>query len=171
MHEQESRLVRRLHDEYALEAGPSGKRVSSHGSRCSSGASLGNKQIVMLNRFIMTDLVERAPASWLRFCPFTSICRHCLSEPPRTRTWNLEIKSLFRRSSSGCWRFQNPLKLAGSAHHRFPTVSRCCSGLVSKLVSATASLAAARVREGSQDSASTTAYRRGGAMAARLTLD
>ena len=27
-----------------------------------------------------------------------------ISEPPKTRTWNLEIKSLCRRSSSGCWK-------------------------------------------------------------------
>jgi hypothetical protein len=64
----------------------------------------------------------------------------------------------------------NSSKLTLMSSARAPAAC-CCSGLVSKLVSATASLAAAKVREGPQDCASTTAYKRGGAMAARLTLD
>src|SRR5918994_7760922 len=82
---------------------------------------------------------------------FPAICRHFLSEPPRTRTWNLEIKSLCRRSSSGCWKLQNLLKQAESTSSSLPNVSCCCSGLVSKLVSATVSLTTARVREGPQN--------------------
>jgi uncharacterized OsmC-like protein len=74
------------------------------------------------------------------------------SEPPRTRTWNLEIKSLYRRVSDRCSRLQNPLKSAESTSSSLPNVSCCCSGLVSKLVSVTVSLATARVRQGPQNS-------------------
>ena len=68
---------------------------------------------------------------------FNAICRAFRSEPPRTRTWNLEIKSLCRHGSSSCWKLQNWLKQAEFIPSSLPNVSYCCSGLVSKLVSAT----------------------------------
>ena len=38
--------------------------------------------------------MDEALGSSLRLLCFPGICRHFPSEPPRTRTWNLEIKSL-----------------------------------------------------------------------------
>ena len=93
-----------------------------------------------------------------------------ISEPPKTRTWNLEIKSLCRRSSSGCWKLHNPLRLAEYTSSSLPNVSRCCSGLVSKLVSVTVSLTTARVREGLQNSLLYLCHRRVATLAAGLTL-
>src|ERR671921_720399 len=106
----------------------------------------------------------------LSILPIWLIYRELRSEPPRTRTWNLEIKSLCRRSSSGCWKLHNPLKLAESTSSSLPNVSRCCSGLVSKLVSATASLTTSRVREGLQNTLLYLCHRRGATLAATLTL-
>ena len=83
-----------------------------------------------------------------------------ISEPPKTRTWNLEIKSLCRRSSSGCWKLHNPLRLAEITASSLPNVSRCCSGLVLKLVSVTVSLTTARVREGLQNTLRYLCHRR-----------
>ena len=39
-------------------------------------------------------LVSKFPLSSAGIFYFPTICRHFRSEPPRTRTWNLEIKSL-----------------------------------------------------------------------------
>ena len=101
----------------------------------------------------MEELVARAADERVAGgVTFIAICRKFGSEPPRTRTWNLEIKSLCRRSSSGCWKLQNLLKQAESTSSSLPNVSHCCSGLVSKLVSVTVSLTTARVREGPQNS-------------------
>jgi hypothetical protein len=40
--------------------------------------------------------VSKAPAIPTGLSLLPIICREFRSEPPRTRTWNLEIKSLFR---------------------------------------------------------------------------
>ena len=92
------------------------------------------------------------------------------SEPPRTPTWNLEIRSLCRRGPSGCWKLQNPLKLAEATSTSLPNVSRCCSGLVSKLVSITVSLTTSRISEGLQNTLLYLCHRREATLAARLTL-
>jgi hypothetical protein len=43
---------------------------------------------------VSVKLVSRAPTHRQGLFHFPAICRRFRSEPPRTRTWNLEIKSL-----------------------------------------------------------------------------
>ena len=54
------------------------------------------RSICQLTVEMMSRLVSKASVYSLRLRRFTGICRKFRSEPPRTRTWNLEIKSLSR---------------------------------------------------------------------------
>jgi hypothetical protein len=120
---------------------------------------------------VAAPLMHKSPGNKPGLFHYFAICRKFRSEPPRTRTWNLEIKSLCRRSSSGCCRLQNSLKQAESKSSLLPDVSCCCFGLVSKLVSVTVSLTTARVREGPQNSLLYDCLWNSGAISAGLTLD
>ena len=48
-------------------------------------------------------LMGKASARTPGLLRFLTICSAFTSEPPRTRTWNLEIKSLCRWVSGCCW--------------------------------------------------------------------
>jgi hypothetical protein len=50
---------------------------------------------------ISVKLVSKASAGPPKPLRFPAVCRTFLSEPPRTRTWNLEIKSLSRSVHRG----------------------------------------------------------------------
>jgi hypothetical protein len=56
---------------------------------------------------VVVGVVETRSTAAARL--FSAVCGTFRSEPPRTRTWNLEIKSLRRRVSGRCSRLQSPL--------------------------------------------------------------
>ena len=58
---------------------------------------------------VAARLLHKSPGDEPGLFHFPDICRAFISEPPRTRTWNLEIKSLSRQVSGCCSGLQNSL--------------------------------------------------------------
>ncbi len=83
---------------YPLTVGKSGRgrvragRLKASASRSSRCRPFRSPELNLLE----VKSVSKVPAGTPEFFRFPAICRYFSSEPPRTRTWNLEIKSLFR---------------------------------------------------------------------------